>query len=239
MALEHPLVSGHERPMPRARERSASPTIGLLPAAAMPAAGDADDTDADADVDGLSPALQGSSTSNQRRAPPSRALVQERVLAFARTASQSQIVELLRKLSSATSIIADLEAANAQLVAANQNLVRHAMAASTHASALADKNVRLVAELQRKRKREPAVETPSIATLRTPSKRPRLLSARRRSGPRVVIPPATAAAAAAAPVSSPLGGVEPTTPFADLAAPAAMLVVDATSELSPRPARSC
>jgi len=72
--------------------------------------------------------------------------VQAQVLNFARTASQADVCELIRKLSVATSVIAELETANRALVAANRQLMASALSSAVRASTLIT---------SRKRRRQP------------------------------------------------------------------------------------
>merc|ERR1711916_12935 len=72
--------------------------------------------------------------------------VQAQVLNLARTASQADVCELIRKLSVATSVIAELETANRALVAANRQLMASALSAAVRATTLIT---------SRKRRRQP------------------------------------------------------------------------------------
>jgi len=76
--------------------------------------------------------------------------VQAQVLNFARTASQADVCELIRKLSVATSVIAELETANRALVAANRQLMASALSSAVRATTLIT---------SRKRRRQPDANT--------------------------------------------------------------------------------
>ena len=85
-----------------------------------------------------------------------RGALAQRVVAFARTASQADVCELIRKLSLATSAVGELEAANARLASANRELVSVAVASTAHAARLAADNTRLSAELATLKRRRVA-----------------------------------------------------------------------------------